>query len=156
MPATQPVSSLDGPKTTDTTQIKRADNHNICPANIGLSLDNTIKACWRWLNSNQNFWPPIGGRPGFRCLPLWVGPDILWESKPKMRLQLSRKSSVKLFIGAKSRLWALIDQLLTPGLSLGGEITSDQADDYKSRLFATYQGLDDGHKREKSTPHRKN
>ena len=71
-----------------------------------------------------------------------------------MRLQLSRKSSVKLFIGAKSRLWALIDQLLTPGLSLGGEITSDQADDYKSRLFATYQGLDDGHKREKSNPHR--
>ena len=45
MPATQPVSSLDGPKTTDTTKIKRADNHNICPANIGLSLDNTIKAC---------------------------------------------------------------------------------------------------------------
>ena len=35
------------------------------------------------------------------------------------------------------------------------EMTSDQADDYKSRLFATYQGLDDGHKREKSTPHRK-
>ena len=37
---------------------------------------------------------------------------------------------------------------------LEGKITSDLADNYKSRLIATYQGLDDGHKREKSTPHR--
>ena len=39
---------------------------------------------------------------------------------------------------------------------LGLEMTSDQADDYKSRLFATYQGLDGGYKREKSNPHREN
>ena len=45
MPATQPVSSLDGPKTPDTIKIKRAVSHNMGPANIGLSLDNTIKAC---------------------------------------------------------------------------------------------------------------
>ena len=34
----------------------------------------------------------------------------------------------------------------------GGEITSDLADDYKSRLIATYQGLDARHEREKSNP----
>jgi len=59
-------------------------------------------------------------------------------------------------LGLTSGLWALIDQLPIPGQSLGGEITSDQADDYKSRLFATYQGLDGGYKREKSNPHREN
>ena len=43
MPATQPVCSLEGPKTTDTTKIKRADSHNISTANIGLSLDNKLR-----------------------------------------------------------------------------------------------------------------
>ena len=72
------------------------------------------------------------------------------------KVTAGRKSSVKLFI------WAYI-QAMGPNRpttdsrpKFGGEITSDQPDDYKSRLFATYQGLDDGHKREKSTPHRKN
>ena len=43
MPATQPVSSLDGPKTSDITKIKRAGNHNMSPANIGLSDDNKLR-----------------------------------------------------------------------------------------------------------------
>ena len=34
----------------------------------------------------------------------------------------------------------------------GGEITSDLADDYKSRLIATYQGLDDGIKERNRFP----
>jgi len=43
MPAIQPVSSLDGPKTTKTTQTKRAYSHNMSSANIGLSDDNKLR-----------------------------------------------------------------------------------------------------------------
>ena len=35
---------------------------------------------------------------------------------------------------------------------LGLEMTPDQADDYKSRLIATYQGLDDGIKERNRFP----
>jgi len=68
------------------------------------------------------------------------------------KVTVGRKSSVKLFIGAYIQAMGPNRPTTDSRPKFGGEITSDQPDDYKSRLFATYQGLDDGHKREKSTP----
>ena len=95
--------------------------------------------------------------PTWLSLPFslaWAGYFMRIQAQDKVTA--GRKSSVKLFIGAYIQAMGPNRPTTDSRPKFGGEITSDQPDDYKSRLFATYQGLDGGYKREKSNPHREN